>query len=376
MSAAAKAEPPKKPKLAERSIGEPVAETQAEQPLLIKRADLVAASLLGLLVIALVAVLYFAKPFLLPVAMAFVIGTMLAPVATFLERHRIPRPVSAVAIVALVAAGVALLVSLIVAPVMQWASRLPELAGTLREKLQVFDGPLAVLRRIGVAFGVVGPNPSSFQMPKFEWMQPTLLFLSPTLAEILLFVATLILFIASWGSLRRSLVMTFAHRAWRLRALKILNAIETSLGGYLLTVTTINFGVGVGTGLICAVTGMPSPASLGAMAAVLNFLPYIGPVMTFVVLTAVGLVFFPTIGDGLLAPAAFAAMTLVEGHFITPAIIGRRLELNALAVFVTLAFWTWLWGPMGGFLAGPLLVVGLVMKEHLVPDTGPQLPDD
>ena len=83
-------------------------------------------------------------------------------------------------------------------------------------------------------------------------------------------------------------------------------------------VTMINIGVGIVTGMICAVTGMPNPAGLGALAAILNFIPIIGPVAMFAVLVVVGLVAFPTIGAGLLAPALFAAMTFMEGHFVTP----------------------------------------------------------
>ena len=94
----------------------------------------------------------------------------------------------------------------------------------------------------------------------------------------------------------------------------------------------------------------------------------------FVVLTVVGSVSFSTIGAGLMAPMAFGGLTFLEGHFITPAIIGRSLELNALAVFIALAFWTWLWGPMGGFLSSPLLIVGLILRDHLWPPTSPQLP--
>jgi predicted PurR-regulated permease PerM len=139
-------------------------------------------------------------------------------------------------------------------------------------------------------------------------------------------------------------------------------------------VTTINVGVGIATGIICAVTGMPNPAGLGALAATLNFIPIIGPVAMFVVLVVVGIVAFSSISAGLLAPLLFAVMTFLEGHFITPTIVGRRLELNALAVFIALAFWTWLWGPMGAFLASPLLIVALILKEHLMPDSSPQLP--
>ena len=129
-------------------------------------------------------------------------------------------------------------------------------------------------------------------MPKFDWVQPTLEFLSPTFTEFLLFFATLVLFIASWRDLRRALIMTFGGHAARLRTLRILNEIEEHLGGYLLTVTMINIGVGIATGIICAVTGMPNPAGLGALAATLNFFPIIGPVAMFVILAVVGIVAF------------------------------------------------------------------------------------
>jgi len=156
--------------------------------------------------------------------------------------------------------------------------------------------------------------------------------------------------------------------------LRILNSIEEHLGGYLLMVAMINLGVGAATGIICAIFGMPNPAGLGALAAILNFLPIIGPVAMFVILILVGVISFPTLATALLAPLAFAGLTFVEGHFITPTIIGRRLELNALAVFVGIAFWTWLWGPMGGFLSSPLLIVALILRDHLWSPSEPSLP--
>jgi len=256
---------------------------------------------------------------------------------------------------------------------MEWSSRLPELGAQLKEKMHVFDRPLALWKELQTMVGGSEGLPS-LPLPKAEWVQPTLEFLSPTFAEFLLFFATLILFIASWRDLRRALIMNFGDRDARLRTLRILNEIEVHLGNYLLTVTLINVGVGIATGLICAITGMPNPAGLGALAAALNFIPIIGPVAMFVILVVVGLVAFPTIGGGLMAGLAFGGITFLEGHFVTPTIIGRRLSLNALAVFIALAFWTWLWGPMGAFLSSPLLIVGLILKEHLLPENSPQLP--
>jgi predicted PurR-regulated permease PerM len=359
----------------ETATGTPLPDSKTELPPVIRRAELVAFALVSLLVISVVAVLYAAKAFFLPVVAAFVVGTMLSPAAGFLERHRIPRAVSAVLIVSAAGAGVTFIVGLISAPLMQWSTRLPELGTLLRDKLHVFDRPLALWRDLQTMLGGSDAFAAApFQMPKFEWVQPTVEFLSPTFTEFLLFLATLVLFIASWRDLRRALIMTFTGHDQRLRALRILNAIEEHLGGYLLTVTMINLGVGAATGIICAVTGMPNPAGLGALAATLNFLPLIGPVAMFVILTVVGVVAFSTIAAGLIAPLAFVGLAFVEGHFVTPTIIGRRLELNALAVFVTLAFWTWLWGPMGGFLSSPLLIVALILRDHLWPPDSPQLP--
>ncbi len=365
--------PPKE----KENVGTPLPESKGELPPVIRRAEVVAFALVALLVISVVAVLYVAKAFFLPVVTAFVVGTMLSPAAGYLERRRIPRALSAVLIVSAVCAGLAFVVGLISSPLMQWSTRLPELGSRLKDKLHVFDRPLALWHQLESMVGgsdTFGTAP--FQMPKLDWVQPTLEFLSPTFTEFLLFLATLVLFIASWRDLRRALILTFSEHASRLRTLRILNEIEEHLGGYLLTVTMINLGVGVATGLICALTGMPSPAGLGALAATLNFVPIIGPVAMFVILILVGVVAMPTLSAGLMAPLAFAGVTFLEGHFVTPTIIGRRLELNALAVFVAIAFWTWLWGPMGAFLSSPLLIVGLILKEHLMPEDSPQLPED
>jgi predicted PurR-regulated permease PerM len=361
--------------LARDADGTPLPDSNADLSPIIHRADIVAFTLISLLVICIVAVLYVAKAFFLPIVAAFVVGTMLSPAAGLLERHRIPRALSAVLIVSAVGAGVTFIIGLISSPLMEWSTRLPELGERLRDKLHIFDRPLALWHELQNMLGSSDSFPvAPFQMPRLEWVQPTLEFLSPTFTEFLLFFATLVLFIASWRDLRRALIMNFTGRDSRLRALRTLNTIEEQLGAYLLMVTMINMGVGTATGLICWATGMPNPAGLGALAATLNYLPIIGPVAMFVILTLIGLVAFSTIGAALIAPLAFVGLTFLEGHFITPTIIGRRLELNALAVFISLAFWTWLWGPMGGFLSSPLLIVALILREHLSPSSSPQIP--
>jgi predicted PurR-regulated permease PerM len=375
-AAVAKASPPAS-KTPEPKDAIPLDASKDQQPPIIRRAEVVAFCLVALLLIALVAVLYFARPFLLPIVTAMVIGTMLSPAAKFLEQYRIPRSVSAVLIVAATFAGIVFVIGLISAPLMDWTTHLPELGAQLQEKLHVFDRPIAMWHQVQSMFGQIpAAGESAFQFPKIEWVQPTLEFLSPTLTELLLFLVMLVLFIASWPDLRRALIMNFPDHEGRLRTLRILNEIEVDLGGYLLTVTAINMGVGVATGLICALTGMPNPAGLGALAATLNYIPIIGPIVMFVVLAAVGTVTSATLLSGLMAAAGFLGVAFVEGHFVTPAIIGRRLALNALAVFFAFAFWTWLWGPMGAFLSSPILIVGLILKEHLMPVPDAPFPNE
>jgi predicted PurR-regulated permease PerM len=359
----------------ERLLSDAPTKEAGASPVAIRRVDVIALTLVGLLAISIVAVLFVAKAFLLPVVMAFVVGTMLSPAANLLERYRLPRGVAAILIVTVLGSAIVFLVGLIASPVLDWSTRLPELAARLKDRLHVFDYPLTLWQELQHFLGGTDVL-SSWHMPNMDWVRPTFEFLSPTFTEFLLFFATLVLFVASWRDLRRALILTFADREARLQTLRILNAIETRLGHYLLTVAVINTGVGVATTLVCMITGMPNPAGLGALAGALNFIPIIGPIVTFVVLTTVGIISFPYLGEGLLASLAFAGIAFLEGHFITPTIIGRRLALNALAVFLALAFWTWLWGPMGAFLASPLLIVALILKEHLVQDDSPQLPTD
>ncbi len=358
-----------------RPADSPPDERQDQKSPAIGRDEIVSFTLIALLLISVIAVLYVARAFFLPTVTALVIGTMLSPAAKFFERYGIPRSVSAVLIVSATSAGLAFMIALISAPVMDWTTRLPELQASLKDKFHVFDRPIALWHQIQSLFGGTAAE-TGFPLPKIEWVQPTLEFLSPTFTELLLFLAVLVLFIASWPDLRRALVLNFGDHDSRLRTLRILNSIESSLGGYLLTVTMINMGLGIATGLICAVTGMPNPAGLGALAATLNFIPIIGPIVMFVVLAAVGIITASTLGGGLIAATGFAIVAFIEGHFITPTIIGRRLALNALAVFIALAFWTWLWGPMGAFLSSPILIVGLVLREHLMPVKDTQLPGD
>ncbi|OQW58072.1 MAG: AI-2E family transporter [Proteobacteria bacterium SG_bin9] len=344
-------------------------------PLRFSLRDIASFSIITIALIAFIAALYAGRLFFIPIVTGFVLGTMLSPAAQLLSAYRIPRTISAVLIVAGVCLALLFMIGLISAPLMDWSQRIPEIVATIKAKSHVFDRPLALWNQFREMFGETAPPTPAPTLPKIDWVQPTLEFVSPTIAQLLVFFATLVLFIASWPDMRRAAILMFPDREARLRTLRILNAIEGRLGNYLLMVTGINIGVGIATGVICAVTGMPNPAGLGALAATLNYIPIIGPIVMFVIIAIVGLISFPSIGGAIVPCALFAAVTFIEGHFVTPAIIGRRLALNALAVFLAIAFWTWIWGPMGAFLSSPILIVGLILKEHLMPDANGPLPE-
>ena len=166
----------------------------------------------------------------------------------------------------------------------------------------------------------------------------------------------------------------FASRDAKLRFLRIANDIEYNLASYVAIVTAINVTLGAVVAAGAWAFGFDNPLMLGLLTAILNYIPYIGPACMVVILIAVGLVTFPTLGYALLPPAAFVALTTIEGHIITPTILGHRLTLNPLLVFTAIVFWAWLWGPIGAFLAVPLSIVALVIFNHLFPSEDAKLP--
>ena len=134
---------------------------------------------------------------------------------------------------------------------------------------------------------------------------------------------------------------------------------------YLLTVTLINFGLGAVIGTAMALIGMPQPLVWAVVAFLLNYLPYLGPIFGAGLSAVVAIVTFDSLAYAALAPALYMIATSIEGQFLTPVILGRRLELNTVSVFVTVVFWGWLWGIAGAFMAVPFLVCLKVICDNV-----------
>jgi predicted PurR-regulated permease PerM len=326
----------------------------------------------GIFVIMFGAFLDLARAVVLPIVSAAMVGTMLGPLGVLAARWRVPAWAFATAAVAFFLLLAQVIAAMVMAPLVAWIGRLPELATALHSKLQVLERGLATFRALQSMFGIAS---SGLSIDFAALLQPTVAFLTPTIGELLIFLTTLFFVLLDRADLRKHIILLFKDQDDRLRVIRIMNDLERNLGRYIGTVTVINLGIGVITTLGAWAVGLPSPVLFGALAYVCNYVPYIGPAVVVVVLFAAGLVSFPSLAYAAVAPLLFVALTTVEGHLVTPNIVGRTLTLTPLGVFLSLAFWTWLWGPVGAFLSVPFLILGLVIVRHLFGGDEGELPE-
>lgn len=319
------------------------------------------AAIIGLFIIALVALLYFARAILLPVISAVVVGAMLGPVEKRAAGYRIPAWLFATIILLLMLAIVQFAMLALSASIMDWVERAPEFAATIMAKLQVFERNIAAFRNLQTLAG----GDASVKFNVADFARQAFVFLTPAIGELLVFFATTFFYLLSRNDLRHHFVLLFSDPEDRLRALRVINEIEDRLTRYVTTVTVINLALGLITAAGAWLLGFPNPLVLGTLAFACNYIPYVGPALVVVVLAAVGLVSFPTLEYAALPPALFVGLTTLEGHFITPKIVGGGLTLSPLAVVLGLTFWTWLWGPVGAFLSVPFLIIGVAIFDNV-----------
>jgi predicted PurR-regulated permease PerM len=149
------------------------------------------------------------------------------------------------------------------------------------------------------------------------------------------------------------------------KAVAIARETEASISTYLFTVAVVNVVLGLAITLVMTLIGMPNALLWGTLAAVAEFIPYIGATVLLATLTMAGLTTFESIGHALLVPGAYLVVNLIQSQFISPMILGRRLTLNPVAILVGLVFWWWLWGVGGAFIAVPLLATLKIFCDHI-----------
>ena len=199
--------------------------------------------------------------------------------------------------------------------------------------------------------------------------------MTPAVSQFVLFVGALVFYQVYRDKLRSAVVFFLNDRDARLKTVRVLNDIDDNMTTYFGTFTLVNFGLGVVATLLTWSVGLPNPLLWGVLAAALNYIPYIGPAIVVSTLFVVGLLVHPTVAEAAVAPLLYLAVVTVEGQFLTPVLMGRRLELNPFAVFLAVAFCAWLWGPIGAFLAVPMLMVLSVVIGYSFDEEKPGLPE-
>jgi predicted PurR-regulated permease PerM len=229
-------------------------------------------------------------------------------------------------------------------------------------------------RRTLSTIGTGEPGALKVETPTANVMTTAFSVLMPAIGGLLLFVVALLFYLIYQERMRTSLVILFHTREARLGALRTLTSIDESMTTYFSTYTLVNISLGLVTFVLTWLVGLPSPLLWGILAGALNYVPYLGPAVVTATLAVVSLLTFPSLAHVAIAPVAYIAIEIVEGQVVTPYLMGRRLEINPFAVFLSIAFCTWLWGPAGAFLAVPLLIVATISFGHAFAEEKPELP--
>jgi predicted PurR-regulated permease PerM len=337
----------------------------------VARADthLMRSLLIGIFILMAIYALSFARAFFMPVILAFLLALTLTPIVRFLRKHGMPDVISATLLVVLSVSILAVTGYLLSGPVIDLINNTSVIGQQLTERLAQLRRPLE--RIVEISRQIEGLTQTSQQpgVQRVAMAQSGLLsqaasnLLSAGTSLIIVFVLSLFL-LASGTMFYEKIVESFPSLSEKKRALRVVYDVEREISHYLLTVAVINTCLGVVIGLGLWALGVPNPQVWGAAAALLNFLPYIGALITITLVTIIALISFDSISYALLAPAFVLLCDTVEGQFVTPTVVGRRLEINAVAILIAIAFWSWLWGFVGALMAVPLLVVIKVFCDH------------
>jgi len=324
----------------------------------------------ALVVLGVVAFLYFARPVVLPIFLACVGGMALKPLIRWLSQCHIPPALSAAVVLSLLVAGITIGFIQLGRPALAWMNEAPQHMTELRQKAQKLFPRVMRFSRAAAAVNELGATEDQTKAPAAVELKtsrvPTFINWTGTfLAGLGESLVLLYLVLASGDLFLQKLVRVMPTLRDKKRAVDISHEIQQQISNYLFSVSVINIclGIIVGGGLYWL--GVPNAAMWGMLIALLNFVPYFDPFAGISLLAIVGLLTFDTLWKGLLPPALYLLLHLLESNFITPFLLGRRFTLNPVVIFVSLIFWTWLWGVPGALLSVPILVSIKVICERL-----------
>jgi predicted PurR-regulated permease PerM len=327
-------------------------------------------STVGCFILLLIGAAYYARSFVLPLVLATLISLTFLPLVRWLARRSVPAGLSAILLVLSLAAIVAAATMLLANPISQAVKDAPHIAAALRDRFSVLREPIAMIsqasdqiRTLAAPAGPDQPQTVVLAQPGIlTWAADTLTGIGTTIGATLI----LVIFLLSSNDLfLQKIVRAVPSLSEKKLSLRIIYDLQLEVSRYLLTITAINICFGIAIGTLMALVGMPNPLLWGVGATLLNYIPFVGAIVGTVLSACVALITFPTLGLGVVPPLGYLVIHTLESAFITPLILGRRLELNAVAILIALALCGWMWGIVGALIAVPLLVVVKVFCDHL-----------
>jgi predicted PurR-regulated permease PerM len=331
---------------------------------------------LGLIFIALIvliAALMYGRTLLLPVSLAVIVGLMFGPVADNLEGRGVSPAFSAAIVVLLLIVLIAASILSFAVPLSEWVARAPLIWEKFRAAVTDLKEPLAAFAGLEEQIKSMVGAGTAMEVTVAEGSPVTdIAFIAPAiLGEILVFLVSLYFYLATRQNIRMSILSLCVTRRLRWRTAHVFRDVEAKVSRFLLSVTLLNICVGVVMTLATWWLGLPSPLLWGALAFILNYIPYVGQAILIAILLAVGL--GTQVGwVAILAPVGvYLVVNFIEGQVIFPQFVGRSVELNPFLIFLSILFWIWAWGPFGALVAVPSLLIAQSFLAHVLP--GPAL---
>ncbi len=330
--------------------------------------------LTGLFLLAAFYTLYAARTFLLPVVLAGLLTLLLEPLVRALKRRlRIPAPLGAGIVLLALLGGLGFAVYELAQPAYDWIEKAPQSLRRVERRLRDLKKPVQTLGKATEQVEKITQVGSGSGRPQSVTMEQPSLGLRLANRATAIAASTAVMFIlvffllASGDLFLRKLIKVLPSPESKRQGAEIARALQTEVSRYLTTVTFINLGLGAGTGLAMWWIGLPNPVLWGALVAVANYIPYLGAGVCYVVFGLLGFLTFETLGQALLPVGAFLVLNVTEAYIVSPLVLGRRLTLNPVVIFLSLTFWTWLWGIPGAILAVPITAVFKILCDRLAP---------
>lgn len=305
---------------------------------------------------------------LAPILLGMVIGLMLSPLAARLERASLPPGLSAAVVALLFVLAVLLFAAALAGPLAFWAGRVPQIWADLQVQLSEFKAPLEALKGMRDQLReLTGGGGVTVSVDEGMGVGSMAAFAPAFIGQVLIFFASLYFFVATRHATRLAILKLCINRRLRWQVAHIFRDVERMVSRYLLSITVINIAEGMAVGVGLYFLGIQSPFLWGGLAILTNFVVFIGPAVMVCVLFMIGLTEYDTLGGSLLPVAVYLGINAIEAQFITPAVIGRQMTLNPFIILLALVFWIWLWGPLGGFVAIPALLIVYAIVRNIVP---------